>query len=131
MNITTRFGQIKLIAPNIAELIINQNIVVTLELMEEYDALMSRHFNESYGVLVNRLNNYSYTFEALLCIGSAKNLKAAAVINYGHANEEQIKGLAAVRQMDDLNIKEFSGLELGRDNAISWLEEQLNNVVSA
>lgn len=130
MSITTSFGQIKIISPNIAELIINQGVEISLELVEKYDAIMSEKFNEGYAVLVNRINNYSYAYEALLCIGSAKNLKAAAIINYSAANEQQTKDLKSIRHMDNLNIKEFSGLELGRDNAINWLKEQLTQNVN-
>lgn len=128
MRITTSFGQIKLISPNIAEVVINQGVEISLELVEEYDAIMNQHFTENYAVLVNRINSYSYAYEALLCIGSAKNLTAAAIINYSMANEQQTKDLQFVRHMDNLNIKEFSGLELGRESAISWLEQQLSTV---
>lgn len=125
MNINTHFGQIKLISPNIVEVVISQGIEISLELLEEYEGLMSEYFTDNYAILVNRLNNYSYAYEALLCIGSAQNLKAAAIINYGVAVAQQTKDLKSIRHMDNLNIKEFSGLELGRESAIAWLEEQL------
>ena len=125
MKLTTSFGQINLIAPNIAEVIINENIEITLEIVDEYDALMAQHFSGSYAVLVNRINSYRFAYEALLCIGSEQNLKALAIINYNKASEQQTRDLKSVRHMDNLNIKEFSGLELGRENAIHWLNEQL------
>lgn len=125
MRITTSFGQINIISPNIAEIIIHQGIEISLELVEEYEAIMSEYFVNSYAVLVNRVNQYSYAFEALLCVGSSKNLVAAAVINYSAASAQQTKDLQAVRQFDNLSIKEFSGLELGREHALTWLNEQL------
>jgi hypothetical protein len=130
MNLITSFGQIKLISSNITEVVINQGVEISLELVEEYDTVMKKHFNKPYAVLVNRLNNYSYAYEALLCIGSTQNLKAAAVINYGAANAQQTKDLQSVRHNDKLVIKEFSGLELGRESAINWLEAQLTKTIS-
>ena len=125
MTIMTSFGQINLISPNIAEIIINKNIEITLELIDEYDALMAQHFSGNYAALVNRINPYSYSYEALLCVGSAQRLRAAAIISYGVENEQKTSDLTSVRHMDNLNIKEFSGLELGRDSAIAWLNQQL------
>lgn len=126
----TSFGQIKLISSNVVEVIINQGVEISLELVEEYDAVMKKHINQPYAVLINRVNSYSYAYEAILCIGSSQHLKAAAVINYGAANAQQNKNLQLVRHMNQLAIKEFSGLELGRESAIKWLEAQLISTVS-
>tara|TARA_R110001592_G_scaffold153164_2_gene381319 strand:+ start:87 stop:494 length:408 start_codon:yes stop_codon:yes gene_type:complete len=125
MKLNTSFGQINFLDANIAEVIINENIEITLEIVDEYDALMAQHFSGNYAVLVNRINSYRFAYEALLCIGSEQNLKALAIINYNKASEQQTRDLKSVRHMDNLNIKEFSGLELGRENAIHWLNEQL------
>ena len=61
MKLTTSFGQINLIATNIAEVIINNNIEITLEIVDEYDALMAKHFTQNYALLVNRINSYSFS----------------------------------------------------------------------
>ena len=125
MNFTTSFGHVKIISSNIAEIVINHGIEISLEVMEEYETLMNKHFTDHYATLINRINNYSYAYEVLLCIGSIKNLKAVAVINYGIENKQQAKDISAVHHVDNLNIKLFSGLELGRDNAIDWLKGEL------
>jgi hypothetical protein len=130
MNITTSFGQVNFLSNNIVELIIDKGVEVSLELIDEYDALMAKNFTSDYAILVNRLNSYSFSYEALLCIGSAQYLKAVAIITYSSENKEQTKNLQAIRHMDDLNIREFSGLELGRESAIKWLEKQLSKTVS-
>lgn len=127
MKLTTSFGEINFLSKSLAEVIINKDIEITLELIDQYDALMAKQFSGHYAVLVNRINNYRYAYEALLCVGSALNLKAAAIINYGTESEQQTKYLKSIRHMDNLNIREFSGLELGRENAIKWLKEQLIN----
>ena len=125
MKLTTSFGEINILPKNIAEVIINKDIEITLELVDDYDALMAKQFSGNYAVLVNRLNNYSYAYEAILCVGSAQHLKAAAIISYDSDSEQQTKDLKSIRHMDSLNIKEFSGLELGREKALTWLNEQL------
>lgn len=126
MQLKTSFGQINILSKRIAEVIVNQDIEITIELVEEYDEIMNQQFTGTFAVLVNRINNYTYSYEALLCLGSAQNLRVAAVISYGASNETQTKNLYSARHMDNFNIKEFSGLELGRDDAIIWLNEQLD-----
>lgn len=126
MNFITSFGRVKIISNNIAEIVINHGVEITLDTVQEYETLMNEHFNEHYATIVNRINNYCYAYEAILCVGSAKNLKAVAVINYGVECEQQSKNIKTVRDIDKLNIKVFSGLKLGRDSAIEWLNSQLN-----
>jgi len=128
MKLTTSFGQINIISKNIAEVIINNDTEISLEIVDEYDTLMAKHFTNNYAILVNRINDYRFAYEALLCVGSAQHLKAAAIINYGTASQQRTKDLNSIRHMDNLNIKEFSGLELGRESAINWLNEQLEKV---
>lgn len=130
MKLITSFGQINLISANIAEVIINKNIEISLEMVEEYDALMAKYFHGNYAVLVNRLNHYRYAYEALICAVSAQHLIAVAVINYGAVSDRRTREIKSVRQMDNLNIQEFSGLELGRESAVKWLNEQLENIAS-
>lgn len=128
MILTTSFGQIVFITENIIEIIIKQNIEITLESMEEYEDLMAKYVKGNYAVLVNRINHYSFTFEAILCVGSAENLKAAASITYDNNNDTHTENLKSIRYMDNLNVKEFSGFELGREKAIKWLEAQLTAI---
>jgi hypothetical protein len=131
MKITTSFGLINIISIDIAEIIVDEGLEVTLEIVEEYDAILAQNFSGNYAVLINKINSYRYAFEALLTIGSAENQKAAAIISYGVESEQQTIDLKALRRIDNLNIKEFSGLNLGRASAIKWLNEQLTVVNSS
>ena len=81
MNFITSFGHIKIISPNIAEIVINHGIEISLEVVEEFEVLMNKYFHKHYAILINRINHYSYAYESLLCIGSLMNLKAVAVVN--------------------------------------------------
>ncbi|AZQ83940.1 hypothetical protein EKO29_07885 [Colwellia sp. Arc7-635] len=131
MKITTSFGLINIISANIAEIIVNEDVEITLEIVDEYDAVMAQTFPGNYAILVNKINNYRYAFEALLTIASAENQKATAIISYGIESEQQTTDLKTVRRIDNLNMKEFSGLNLGRASAIKWLNEQLTIINSS
>ncbi|KGK01098.1 hypothetical protein [Thalassotalea sp. ND16A] len=123
------FGGINIIGDTIAEVIIEEGVVMTLEMCEEYDAFLLDHFPQPFGILSNRLHNYSYTYEAKLHTASLENLKAIAVITYNQEAKKETENLVKHRLQDNLNYKEFSGLQLGRDNGIKWLENELATII--
>lgn len=120
------FGYINLLSNNIAEVIVNNNVVMTLEMVEEYDAFLMSHFHERFGLLINKINQYSYTFEAKLNICSVAGLSAMAVVLYNLENKESTNNLINIRKVDNWNIKQFSGLELGWQQGLSWLKHELS-----
>lgn len=120
------FGNINIHNGNIAEVIINKNIEMSLEMVEECEEFFDKHFPEYFGILVNKIHAYEYTFEAKLTIGTNKRLKAIAVVNYSNASKIQSDRIAALRQMDQLNMKNFSGLELGWQQSYEWLINELS-----
>jgi len=122
------FGYITLLSENIAEVVVNRNIVMTLEMVDEYDYFLKCHFNGDFGLLINKINQYSYTFEAQLAIASLSGIKAMAVITYYPKCDQMTKTLVNTRKMDHWNLKQFSGLELGLQSGINWLEQELLSV---
>lgn len=122
------FGTMSIISDNIVEVIMDEGTVMTLEMCEEYDAFLIDHFHQDFGVLVNRVHNYTYTFEAKLHIASLENLKAIAVITYNKQGSDVTRDIVKQRAVDNWNIKEFSGLQMGRNKALNWLENELLNI---
>ena len=120
------FCSINILSDAIAEVIVNKNVKISMEMVEEYDALLSQQFLGDFGLLVNKINFYDFSFEAKLSIGSHANLKAIAVINYNEKSELVTKDIAAIRVIDGWNLKSFSGLELGWQQGLDWLKEELS-----
>ncbi|WNC72738.1 hypothetical protein RGQ13_01790 [Thalassotalea psychrophila] len=119
------FGTIGIISENIAEVIVNEGTIMTLEMCEEYDAFLEEQFPHPFAILVNKLHNYSYTFEAKLHIASLENLRAIASVTYNEHGAQETKKLVKRRAADNWNLKEFSGLQMGRHKALEWLETEL------
>ena len=95
------FGYIKIIADDIAEVIVNNGIEMTLEMLDEYDNFLNEHFkNNTFGLLINKINHYTYTYEAQLAIGSLENIGAIAVINYHPRSVKTTQSLLNKRQME-------------------------------
>jgi hypothetical protein len=61
-------------------------------------------------------------------MASNELLTAFAVINYDDVQQDPINQVVELRAMDELNMKVFSGLELGWQEGKNWLIEQLAEV---
>lgn len=120
------FGRINIINEKIAEVIINEDIEMSIEMVEQCEDLFSKNFTDDFGLLVNKINVYRYAYEAKLTIGSHEKLKAIAVVNYHDEGVIQSERVKKLRKMDRLNLKTFSGLDLGWQQGIEWLEQELS-----
>jgi len=112
---------------NIAEIIVDSDIDVTIEMIEEIDLFLSNIFNDNFGVLVNKVNKYRYEYDARLMLGSLEAMKAVAAVNYSIDGEESTHAVLQVRCVDNLNVKSFSGYQLGWKEAFDWLELELQS----
>lgn len=126
MNHQLSFGKIIILNDNIAEVIVDHNVEMTLEMVEECDEFFAKHFSENFGLLVNKINTYKYTYEATLIMGTSELLKAVAIVNYHSSSVVQSNRIASVREADNLNFKNFSGLDLGWQQGYDWLKKELS-----
>ena len=69
------FCSINMLDENIAEVIVNKSVKISIEMVEEYEEFLSTHFSSDFGLLINKINHYDYSFEAKLSIASNENLK--------------------------------------------------------
>jgi hypothetical protein len=124
------FAVINQLDDNILEIIIDKNTLVSIEMVEEFDDYIEQNFQHNVGILVNKVNDYKYRFEAKLMIGSMYLIQAVAILNYHPAGVSDSQNIEQIRVLDNLNTKMFSGLELVRDQAIDWLAKELSPVNS-
>jgi len=119
------FAYFNILSDNILEVVVDDGIEMTLEMVEECHEFIHAHFTDEFGMLINRVNNYSYTYEAKLSIASYEQLKAIAFVYYSHDSKEMTKQLSKTRISDEWNCQLFSGLELGWQQAYDWLHREL------
>ncbi|AQS38089.1 hypothetical protein Sps_02942 [Shewanella psychrophila] len=106
---------------SIAEVIVDSGIELTIEMVEELDTYLDTYYSDSFALLVNKKNPYSYTYEAQLCLASLEKQKAIAVLYYD-LHREQIPPLFDKRRkMDNIKIKSFPATKLGTKKALVWL----------
>lgn len=92
----------------------------------EHDDLLCTIFNGDFGVLVNKVNTYSYTLEAKLIMGSIESMKAIASVNYSSDGTQSSQDIKDRRSNDSLNLKSFSGYKMGWQRAYDWLTLELS-----
>ena len=119
------FCTINKLSDNIAEVIIANDVEVSLEMVEEHDEILCSIFKGNFGVLVNKINTYTYAVEATLSMGSIARMKAIASVNYTAQGKSSSQEIENRRRTDKLNWQQFSGLELGWQQAYDWLIQEL------
>jgi hypothetical protein len=123
------FAKVNLLNEHIAEVIVGQDVVISLEMSEEYDNFLTKIFSNNFALLINKVNEYDFSFEAKLSVASHENLAAIAVVTYNNQSKTSVANLASIRQRDGWNLKVFDGLNLGWQEGLDWLQNELNSEV--
>lgn len=122
------FATINILSDCILEIIINEGVEVSIEMLEEFDEFLAIHFVNKFSLLINKINNYSFTFESKMMIASNENLHSIAVITYNHDSRKAVEDLHLMRAVDGWNLRIFSGLELGWQQGVEWLNNELKTL---
>lgn len=119
------FAKIKILNEHVAEVIVDQGVVISLEMSEEYDDFLTKTFSNNFALLINKVNHYDFSFEAKLSMASHENLAAIAVVSYDSESKKSVEGFAAMRKLDGWNLKVFDGLNLGWQEGLDWLNNEI------
>ncbi|MEC4726073.1 hypothetical protein HWQ46_10990 [Shewanella sp. D64] len=110
---------------DIAEVIVDSGVELGIEMVEELDNYLSHFYPGDFALLINKQNQYSYTFEAELCLASLEHQRALAILYHDRQNEHIPPQLNQRVALDDINIKIFPATKLGITSAINWLKDIL------
>jgi hypothetical protein len=122
------FATVNIMSDDVAEVVVNEGIDISLEMSEEYDEFLSNHFSQNFGLLVNKINSYDFSFEAKLNVASHENLTAIAVVIYNENDRLAVEKVATMRQRDGWNLRIFDGLNMGWQEATGWLQSELKAI---
>ena len=114
------FGEIIIIKPNLAEVIINDEVLMDIKMVDEYHAFLLTHLEAPFSLLVNKKFSYAYTFEAQKTIATLKEIKAMAVVVEGFNAKVSTNFLISINKEHKWNIKTFRL----RSDALEWLENE-------
>jgi len=114
------FGEITLLQEDIAEVIVNDRVEFNLEMVAEYHEFLINKMKCPFSLLINKLNSYTYTFEAQQHLATLTDINAMAVVSYSNITELTTKSLIQVPREIDWKIKIFNEREV----ALQWLQDQ-------
>jgi len=114
------FGEITLLQEDIAEVIVNDRVEFNLEMVAEYHEFLINKMKCPFSLLINKLNSYTYTFEAQQHLATLTDINAMAVVSYSNITELTTKSLIQVSREINWKIKIFNEREV----ALQWLQDQ-------
>lgn len=114
------FCNATLLAPDIAEIIIDGDVEVDADMLVEYHSWIRNHLPDPCFLLINKVNPYTYTFKAQMEMADPLRIKAMATVVYSEASFETTELLLSLPRERPWNLQIFTD----RDAALMWLKKQ-------
>ena len=111
------FAKIIVLRDDIAEVMINDGVIMDIAMVEQYHDFLLTHLRAPFSLLVNKVNAYSYDFDAQEKLATLKEINAMAVVAYNPVTEITTETLASYPRNVKWNLRVFSN----RDDALAWL----------
>jgi len=94
---------------------------MTLEMVEQYHKFLLSHLVSPFSLLINKINSYTYNFDAQMNLATLKEINAMAVVVYTRASKISTEYLkSSVPRKTDWNLEIYSN----RDEALNWLKSE-------
>ncbi|HEY9051733.1 MAG TPA: hypothetical protein VIQ03_09330 [Gammaproteobacteria bacterium] len=118
------FGQIIILQPDIAEVIINDGIEMDESMVDDYHHFLIEHLVAPFSILVNKIHAYTYTFEAQLKLCTIPQIHSMAVVTYSHISEVATDSLNSIPRTTPWNLRKFPQ----REQALGWLIQNQDTI---
>lgn len=120
-NYILSFGRIIKLQDNLAEVIVNKDVEFNTAMIDEYHTWLLENLSAPFALLINKINPYTYTFDAQLNIANLPGIRAMAILAYSRVTEESTNVLISMPRKNKWNVRQFHL----RANALSWLNDEL------
>ena len=115
------FAKLNKLHDSLVETIVHEGVEMTPRMVDQYHKWLLTNLTPPFGILVNKINQYTYTFEAQLQLADLPEIKAMAVISYSTITELSTKTMEKMPRKNKWNMKMFRK----REDALLWLEDEL------
>lgn len=119
-NYKLSFGRILVLKKSLAEVIVNDGVVMNEFMIEEYHNFLREKLQAPFSLLINKKYSYTYTFKAQKNIADLKEIKAMAVVYGTNGGLMSTETLINLNKSKNWNIKLFRT----RIDALTWLNMQ-------
>jgi len=114
------FAKIIILEPDLAEVLINDGVEMNTEMVAAYHEFLITHLHSPFGLLINKVNAYTYTYGAQQHLATLPQISAMAVVAYTRISMIATESLAAIPRSTEWNLKIFTD----RGEALSWLNAE-------
>jgi len=92
---------------------------MTLVMVKQYHEFLLSHLVSPFSLLINKVNTYTYDFDAQINLATLKEIHVMAVVAYTRTTKISTEYLlTSVPREKDWNLRIFSN----RDEALNWLK---------
>ena len=125
------FAKIIVLRDDIAEVMIDDGVEMDIGMVKQYHDFLLTHLRAPFSLLVNKVNAYTYAFEAQEKLATLKEINAMAVVAYNRVTRITTETLASFPRDVQWNLEIFSN----REDALSWLliqqDAKVNDLVES
>jgi hypothetical protein len=114
------FAKIIIIENDVAEIIVDKEIELTIEMVRHLHQTLRNNLATSFFLLINKINDYSYDFEAMHELGTIKEIAGIAIIGYSVQAQINSQYMSKLKRKKTWNAKTFNN----RDDALEWIQQQ-------
>ena len=114
------FAKIIILEDNLAEVVIDEGVIMNVEMVDQYHDFLLSHLRVPFSLLINKVNSYTYDFDAQNKLATLKEIQEMAVVAYTRIIELTTDALASQPREVEWNLKIFNN----RDEALAWLNNQ-------
>ncbi|MFT5880116.1 MAG: hypothetical protein ACI86X_001243 [Moritella sp.] len=118
------FAKITILREDIAEVCMKEGVEIDVDMLNEYHAFLLAHLRAPFSLLVNKVNTYSYDFEAQKKLGTLLEINAIAVVAYSRVTRITMDSLASFPREIEWNMALFTN----RTDALTWLIQEQNKL---
>ena len=111
------FAKIIVLQDDIAEVIINDAVVMNTAMVEQYHEFLRSILTSPFSLLINKINSYTYDFDAQIGLATIAEINAMAVVAYSRITELTTETLASYPRSKKWNLQIF----MNRNDALAWL----------
>lgn len=111
------FAKIIILHDDIAEVMINDGVKMNIAMVEQYHDFLLSHLRAPFSLLINKINSYTYDFQAQEKLATLTEINAMAVVAYNRVTEITTETLASYPRDVEWNLEIFPN----RDLALAWL----------
>lgn len=118
------FAKIVLLQEDMAEVIVNDGVAMDVGMVNQYHKYLLTHLRSPFSLLINKINSYTYDFDAQIELATLVEINAMAVVSYNRITKVTTETLASYPRDKMWNLKVFSN----REEALVWLLSEQQNL---